>query len=94
MGPDVAVTHEQVTRREMVDHPLTECLVAILSDGMVEAAPPDTRMGIAGVDEVLVLGRPAGVLPGPDDERSTLGDESFGRSDRVLVQLRHRQVGT
>ena len=62
VGADVAVAHEQLALGEVVDHALPQGVVALLADGPVEAAPPDPLVGVGRIDEVLVLGRAAGVL--------------------------------
>ena len=46
-----------------------QLLVRVLADRLVEAAPPDVVVDVGLVDDVLVLGRAAGVLAGADDER-------------------------
>ena len=45
------------------------------------------------LDDELVLGRAAGVLAGPDDERAVGRDEALAVADGVLVQLGGGQVG-
>ena len=52
-----------------------QAVVVGLADRAVDRAPPDLGLARRLGDDELVLGRAAGVLAGPDDERAVGGDE-------------------
>ena len=67
--------------------------VVDLGDGVIDGAPPDLGLARRLDDDELVLWRSAGVLAGPDHQRTVGRDQPFPVADRVLVELGHRQVG-
>ncbi len=90
---DEAVLDVDLALAEVVEHARAQRLVALLADGVVEAAPPDAVVASGFIDRELVLGRAAGVLAGPNDERSAVGDQPFVVPGGVFVQLRRGEVG-
>ena len=93
VGADVAVLGVQVALGAVRHEACPQALVVGLADGPVHRTPPDVVAGRRLLDDELVLRGPAGVLAGPNDERTVGGDEAFAVPDRVLVQLGARQVG-
>ena len=91
-GPDEAVLAVQVAVLAVGHEAGPQALVVRLRDRPVDGAPPDLRLARRLGDDELVLGRPAGVLAGADDERAVGGDQTLAVADRVLVQLGDRQV--
>ena len=91
-GTDETVLGEQVALGAVGDESRSQPVVVRLADGPVDRSPPD--LAVAGwlVDDELVLGRAAGVLARPDDERAFGGDQSLARADGDLVQLGGREV--
>ena len=89
---DEAVAREDVLLGKVGHDALPEAVVALLGDGLVEAAPPDLVVAAGLVDDELVLGRAAGVLAGPHHERAVGGEQAFLALDGLLVQGRDGQV--
>ena len=86
-GADEAVLAVEVPRRGVGDQAGAQAVVVGLGDRPVDGAPPDLVAARRLVDDELVLGRAAGVLAGPDDERTVGRDEALAVADGVLVQL-------
>ena len=87
VGADEAVLGVQVAVRAVGDEPGAQPVVVRLADRPVDRAPPDVVAARRLVDDELVLGRTAGVPPGPDDERPLGGDQALAVADRVLDEL-------
>ena len=92
IGAHERVLDEDLALVDMVDEALAQGVVALLADGLIEAAPPDALVRIGFVDDVLVLGRAAGVLAGAHDQRPVGGEQALIVAQRVLVQGRRREV--
>ncbi len=92
VGAHIAITHIQLTIGQVIDHAPPQGVVSLLGDGTVEASPGDPLVRVIDIHEVLVLGRPAGVLAGPHQQRTTMRHQPFRRPDGAFVQLGHGQV--
>ena len=74
VGADVHVLGVQLAVLEVRHEAGAEAVVVRLADLVVDLAPPDLVLAPRLADDELVLGRPAGVEAGADDERALGGD--------------------
>lgn len=77
---------------EVVDGALTVDLKGVLVHLDVDGAPPDVILGRVLVNDALVLGAAAGLLPGEVDQGAGAGDDGAFLLDGVLVELSDRGI--
>ena len=92
VGAGEGVDDVEVARAEILGHLGAQRVVALLLERLVHLAPPDAVLGAALARDELVLGRPARVPAGVDDERAAVGEHAFVALQRVGVEHRRRRV--
>src|SRR5439155_18122736 len=85
VGADEEVLAVEPAILDVPQQAAAEREIVLLSDRVVDLTPPDVRLAGWLADDELVLRRAAGVLAGPDHQRSLGRDDALALANRVLV---------
>ena len=87
-----AIENKHVPTLKIGQHLGTDGVKFCLLEGSVHFAPGNIVMDGGGVHDELVVGAAAGVLAGLDHQRTGVGQGTLAAAQRVLYQLRRRQI--
>ena len=87
-----AIENKHIPTLKIGQHLGADGVKFCLLEGAVHLAPGNIVMDGGGVHNELVVGAAAGVLAGLDHQRTGVGQGALAAAQRVLYQLRRRQI--
>src|SRR6185312_9515214 len=92
IGAAIEILDEDLAALEIGGEPPRHELELFLAHRPVDVAPPDIGFAAGFLDDVLVLGRPAGEGAGAGDEGAAGRDQPLMPTHRLLVEHRDREI--
>ena len=87
-----AVEHKHVAALQIRDHLGLDGVELFTLDRHIDLAPRDQIVYALAVHDELVLRASSGVFAGLDEQRAVVHDDAFLAFQRMLIQLRNRQI--